>query len=53
MPDMSGWSQRDVIKFSGLVGLNVSYKGTGFVVKQSIKPGKLLSRNQRLLIKLK
>lgn len=39
MPDLFGWSFRDVIKFTQVLELNPNMFGSGFVVKQSISPG--------------
>ncbi|UFU00936.1 penicillin-binding protein [Radiobacillus kanasensis] len=37
VPDMKGWSVRDVLKFSSLTGMKVDTMGTGFAIKQSIQ----------------
>lgn len=42
MPDMSGWSRNEVIRYSNLVGLEYKISGYGYVKNQSIKSGTLL-----------
>jgi len=39
MPDITGWSLRDVLKLSTIMELNFKYEGKGFVTSQSIKAG--------------
>ncbi|AXF57871.1 penicillin-binding protein [Salicibibacter kimchii] len=39
MPDMTGWSVRDVVKFSTATGMNIEHSGTGYVREQSLEPG--------------
>ncbi|QQK78345.1 penicillin-binding protein [Salicibibacter cibarius] len=39
MPDMTGWSVRDVVKFSTATGMNIEHSGTGYVRDQSLEPG--------------
>ncbi|WP_246476400.1 penicillin-binding protein [Salicibibacter cibi] len=39
MPDMTGWSARDVVKFSTATGMNIEHSGTGYVRDQSLEPG--------------
>lgn len=52
MPNMKGWSMRDVHRLAALLDLNVKSKGNGFVVKQSIKAGKKINPNDNLEVKL-
>lgn len=39
MPDMKGWSHKEVINFWTLSGVKVDIKGSGYVSMQSIPPG--------------
>ncbi|WP_405127420.1 penicillin-binding protein [Salicibibacter halophilus] len=39
MPDMTGWSARDVVKFSTATGMNIDHSGTGYVSDQSLEAG--------------
>jgi penicillin-binding protein 2B len=40
MPDMTGWSRRDVLNYSHLTGIHFELNGKGFATKQSVKKGK-------------
>ena len=42
MPDLTGWSKSDVLKFVQLTGKKFKLVGDGFVVRQSIAKGTLL-----------
>lgn len=53
MPDVSGWSRNDVVKFANLVGIDVQCKGSGFVTKQSIAKGSTLNKNESLTVELR
>lgn len=52
MPDMSGWSRKDVSVFAKYAGINVKYTGKGRVVQQSIPIETPLNRNDQLEIQL-
>ncbi|OLN22868.1 penicillin-binding protein [Domibacillus antri] len=52
MPDMTGWSIRDVLKVTETAGLKLSYSGTGYVTSQNIKVNGLLKEGQKLIVKL-
>ncbi len=52
MPDMSGWSVRDVMKITESVGLKLSYSGSGYVISQNIKAGSSIKEGQKLIVKL-
>ncbi|CEG26726.1 penicillin-binding protein transpeptidase [Bacillus sp. B-jedd] len=52
MPDMDGWSIRDVMKAAHLAGLNLNFKGSGYVVKQSITKGSPISKGDHLTVQL-
>nr|WP_241680122.1 penicillin-binding protein [Metabacillus mangrovi] len=53
MPDLSGWSKRDVMKLADLLQLRVSFSGEGFSAKQSIPAGTPVSSNTLLTVELK
>jgi len=53
MPDIIGWSQRDVLQLADLLELKVEIMGSGFVVKQSIKKDKPIKKHDYLGIELK
>jgi len=52
IPDMEGWSIRDVMKAAHLAGLNLNFKGSGYVVKQSITKGSPISEGDHLTVQL-
>ncbi len=39
MPDMTGWSIRDLTRFTNLSNLKYKYEGNGYITTQSIAPG--------------
>lgn len=52
MPDITGWSKRDIFYLGDLLDLDISVKGNGYVTKQSIKPGEKLTNKKKLQIEL-
>lgn len=52
MPDIKGWSMRDVYKLADLIGLKVETMGNGYVVKQSIKKGTAIKESDYLGVEL-
>lgn len=52
MPNLYGWSLRNVMYLTSLLDLEISFKGNGYVVNQSIKPGTLLSEKDSLDVEL-
>lgn len=53
MPDLTGWSKNDVLKFAQVTGRTVDTKGDGYVTKQSIKPGKIINDSGKIIVTLK
>jgi penicillin-binding protein 2B len=53
IPDMYGWSLRDVMKVSNLTGLKLNATGSGYVMKQNITAGSLIRKGDFLIIDLK
>lgn len=53
MPNLNGWSLRNVMYLSKLLDLEFSFKGKGYVVNQSIKPGTIIKKKDILEIELK
>lgn len=53
MPDMTGWSKRDVMKIGQLLDLSVKSEGSGYVVKQSIKKDSIVKKGDVLTVTLK
>jgi penicillin-binding protein 2B len=52
MPDMSGWSRKDVTTFWLLSNHAVLIEGSGLVISQSIAPGEILSDESKLSVVL-
>jgi len=50
LPDMSGWSKRDVLNAAQLANLNVNMVGDGFVTKQNIKPNSPIREGDHLVV---
>ncbi len=53
MPNISGWSLRDVMKLCSIMELELKYEGSGYVNAQNIKPGTEIRKGDQLTIKLK
>ncbi|MEH7492991.1 penicillin-binding protein, partial [Neobacillus niacini] len=52
-PDMTGWSLRDVMKVAKISGMKLNSTGGGYVVKQNIKEGAALRKEDFLIVDLK
>ncbi|MGO4887880.1 penicillin-binding protein [Anaerobacillus sp. MEB173] len=52
MPNIEGWSLRDVMKLAEVVELNPNFVGSGFVVKQSISAGSIIQLGDYLAVEL-
>ncbi|WP_421385334.1 penicillin-binding protein [Bacillus salacetis] len=50
VPDMNGWSLRDVQKFVSLSDISIEMKGAGYLIKQNLKPGSVLEGEQTLIV---
>lgn len=53
MPDMTGWSRKEVTAFWSLTGISITIKGYGYVSAQSIAADTILSSNSQLEVTLK
>ncbi|CAJ1186304.1 penicillin-binding transpeptidase domain-containing protein [Companilactobacillus nantensis] len=53
MPDLTGWSKNDVLKFAEITGKQVTTKGDGYVVKQSVKSGQVINGSGKIIVTLK
>ncbi|MDC3416485.1 penicillin-binding protein [Aquibacillus salsiterrae] len=53
MPDMTGWSLRDVLKLKDLIGLDAELIGNGYVTKQNIKQGEIIKKGNYLVVELR
>lgn len=52
MPDMAGWSMRDVMKISHILNLKPNVIGNGYVTKQNINPGSNVKERDYLVVEL-
>lgn len=52
MPDMVGWSLRDVMKVVNLVGLDLNVTGTGYVKAQNMSAGTEIKKGDYIVIEL-
>ncbi len=52
MPNMSGWSKKDVKQYCALAGVDVAITGNGYVSEQSIGEGTILDKDKKLMIHL-
>ncbi|HLR43446.1 MAG TPA: penicillin-binding protein [Pseudogracilibacillus sp.] len=52
MPNMKGWSSREVYHLANMLDLELEVKGNGYVSKQSIKKGTKLKTDTRLKVEL-
>ena len=52
MPNLKGWSEREVLTFGNLTGIKVEIKGNGYVKTQSIEKGTKIKENMNLVIDL-
>lgn len=50
VPDMTGWSKRDVLKIAHLAGLKINIVGSGFVYKQNLKPNSPIQEGTQLVV---
>ncbi|MDQ0231276.1 penicillin-binding protein [Metabacillus malikii] len=53
MPDLSGWSKRDLMKLGNLLEITIQTEGSGYVVKQGIKKGSTVKKGDVLQVTLK
>lgn len=52
IPNMNGWSKKDVKKYCSLVGMEVTFEGNGYVTGQSIPEGTIINKDTKLNINL-
>lgn len=53
MPNMSGWSRKDVKMFENMTGYKITIKGSGTVSSQNVKEGTILNKDTKIQVKLK
>ncbi|MCF0260039.1 MAG: penicillin-binding protein [Erysipelotrichaceae bacterium] len=52
MPDLIGWTRKDLTAFWQLTGIAIEHQGFGKVTQQNIEPGTLLSRDMEIVVQL-
>lgn len=52
MPDMTGWTRKDITAFWQLTGIGPAVSGYGKVVSQNIKPGKEITKKSEINLTL-
>ncbi|MDO1605265.1 penicillin-binding transpeptidase domain-containing protein [Lactobacillus sp. YT155] len=52
MPDVSNWSQSDILKLSEVTGIKIKTKGSGYVTSQNLKPGEIMSGKKNIEVTL-
>ena len=52
MPDMKGWSRKEVTAFWELTGIEITLDGSGYVTEQSIDPGENIGTGSEIYVKL-
>ncbi|MGY3714014.1 penicillin-binding protein [Sutcliffiella cohnii] len=53
IPDMTGWSVRDVIKLTNLLEINPHIIGNGYAFRQSVSPGQLVDDREQFVVEFK
>lgn len=46
MPDVTGWSKADIMKLGKILGIEVSFDGDGYCVKQELAPYKKITEDK-------
>jgi penicillin-binding protein 2B len=53
IPDMKGWSVRDVFKVANIAGLKINMVGNGYAFSQNIQPGVKVKKDEPLVVNFK
>lgn len=53
MPDMSGWTVKDITAFWKMTGIQIQMEGSGAVYKQSVKKGQAINGDSEITVQLK
>lgn len=53
IPDLTNWTLRDVLLLKELLNIEIDFIGNGFVTKQSIPEGSVITENTHLVVELK
>ena len=52
MPNLTGWSKRELLELEKLLDITIEIKGDGFVTSQSIKIDEKINKQTKLTVKL-
>lgn len=52
IPNIKGWSKKEVLALANLLGIKLTVNGTGYVTEQSISENTLVSENSELVVTL-
>jgi penicillin-binding protein 2B len=50
LPDLTGWSRRDVMKVAKIADLKLTVTGTGYAVSQNVAPGSVITEGSFLIV---
>lgn len=53
MPNMSGWTRKDVKLFAQLSGISIEINGTGSLVTQNVAEGTIINSDSKISVELK
>jgi len=53
MPNMKGWTKKDITAFWNLTHIEVQMEGSGSVHSQNVKTGKTISKDTIIKVKMK
>ncbi len=53
MPDMSGWSLKDVLQYANIANIDITYEGSGSVSEQSVASGTVIDDSTQIKVILK
>lgn len=53
MPDLTGWSKSDVIKFGQITGKTIKFSNSGYAIRQSVPPGGSIDFVDKITVELK
>ena len=53
LPDLTGWSRRDVMKIANIINVKLTLNGNGYAVSQNIKAGEKIKQGSFLIVQCK
>ncbi|WP_414053986.1 penicillin-binding transpeptidase domain-containing protein [Macrococcus equi] len=52
MPDVTGWSKRDLLMLEQMTNIKIQFDGSGYVVKQSVAPNTALKKGDKVMVSM-